>query len=114
MPIIVLLEMRKTNTATGSDRETLRCANWKGESDESADYRLKEIERVRAAIRTSRASSALSGRLFTVGGYRNDLIVRGGVPSENKFYLDGVEIPNINHFATQGASGGAVRSSTPT
>ncbi len=38
--------------------------------------------------------------------FRNDVIVRGGGPSENKFYLDGIEIPNINHFATQGASGG--------
>ena len=40
--------------------------------------------------------------------YRNDVIVRGGGPSENRFYLDGVEIPNLNHFATQGASGGPV------
>jgi hypothetical protein len=40
--------------------------------------------------------------------YRNDLIVRGGGPNENRFYLDGVEIPNLNHFATQGASGGSV------
>lgn len=40
--------------------------------------------------------------------YRNDLIVRGGGPSENRFYLDGIEIPNLNHFATQGASGGPV------
>ena len=40
--------------------------------------------------------------------FRNDLIVRGGGPSENRFYLDGVEIPTINHFATQGASGGPV------
>lgn len=39
---------------------------------------------------------------------RNDLIVRGGGPSENVFFLDDVEIPIINHFATQGASGGAV------
>jgi len=39
---------------------------------------------------------------------RNDVIVRGGGPSENSFYLDDVEIPNINHFATQGASGGPV------
>ena len=39
---------------------------------------------------------------------RNDLIVRGGGPSENVFYLDGVEIPVINHFATQGSSGGAI------
>ena len=34
--------------------------------------------------------------------------MRGGGPSENSFYLDDVEIPNINHFATQGASGGPV------
>ncbi|HYW95614.1 MAG TPA: TonB-dependent receptor, partial [Bacteroidales bacterium] len=40
--------------------------------------------------------------------YRNDVIVRGGGANENRFYLDGVEIPNINHFATQGASGGPV------
>lgn len=39
---------------------------------------------------------------------RNDLIVRGGGPSENVFYLDGIEIPVINHFATQGSSGGAI------
>lgn len=40
--------------------------------------------------------------------FRNDIIVRGGGPSESRFYLDGVEVPVINHFATQGASGGAV------
>ncbi len=38
--------------------------------------------------------------------FRNDLIIRGGAPNENRFYLDDVEVPNINHFATQGASGG--------
>lgn len=40
--------------------------------------------------------------------YRNDLIVRGGGPSENRFFLDGIEIPTLNHFSTQGASGGSV------
>lgn len=40
--------------------------------------------------------------------FRNDLIIRGGAPNENRFYLDEVEVPNINHFATQGASGGPV------
>ncbi len=39
---------------------------------------------------------------------RNDLIVRGGGPAENVFYLDEIEIPVINHFSTQGASGGVV------
>lgn len=40
--------------------------------------------------------------------YRNDVIIRGGGPSESVFYLDGIEVPNINHFATQGSSGGPV------
>ncbi len=40
--------------------------------------------------------------------FRNDVIIRGGGPSEATFYLDGVQIPTINHFATQGSSGGAV------
>lgn len=40
--------------------------------------------------------------------YRNDIIIRGGGPSESRFYLDGIEVPFINHFATQGASGGPV------
>lgn len=38
---------------------------------------------------------------------RNDIIIRGGGPSENVYYLDGIEIPVLNHFQTQGASGGA-------
>jgi hypothetical protein len=40
--------------------------------------------------------------------YRNDIIVRGGGTNESRFYLDGIEIPNLNHFGTQGASGGSV------
>lgn len=38
--------------------------------------------------------------------FRNDIIIRGGAPNENVFYLDGIEIPVINHFQTQGSSGG--------
>ena len=40
--------------------------------------------------------------------FRNDIIIRGGAPSENTFYLDGIQIPVINHFQTQGSSGGPV------
>ena len=39
-------------------------------------------------------------------GFRNDIIIRGGAPNENVYYLDGVEVPTINHFSTQGAGGG--------
>ena len=48
----------------------------------------------------------VSGTSGTVGGFRNDIIIRGGAPNENVFYIDGIEIPNINHFATQGSGGG--------
>eukprot|EP00611_Tribonema_gayanum_P001811 TRINITY_DN11320_c0_g1_i1.p1 TRINITY_DN11320_c0_g1~~TRINITY_DN11320_c0_g1_i1.p1 ORF type:complete len:366 (+),score=19.31 TRINITY_DN11320_c0_g1_i1:38-1099(+) len=40
------------------------------------------------------------------GGFRNDIIIRGGAPNENVYYLDGIEIPLINHFGTQGSGGG--------
>jgi len=40
--------------------------------------------------------------------FRNDVIVRGGGPNENRFYVDNVEIPYLNHFSTQGSSGGPV------
>ncbi len=52
-----------------------------------------------------RAISILPGVAQVQNG-RNDLIVRGGAPSENLYVVDGIEVPNINHFGTQGATGG--------
>lgn len=70
---------------------------------------LQEIEKSPGANRdVSRIVRSYPGVSFSPIGYRNDLIVRGGSPTENRFYMDGIEIPNINHFATQGASGGPV------
>ena len=70
---------------------------------------LREIEKSPGSNRdVSRIVRSYPGVAFSPVGYRNDLIVRGGGPAENKFYMDGIEIPNINHFATQGATGGPV------
>jgi hypothetical protein len=55
----------------------------------------------------SRVIQSLPGVASSVA-FRNDLIIRGGGPNENRFFLDGIEIPAINHFATQGSSGGPV------
>lgn len=55
----------------------------------------------------SRAIRSLPG-VAAIPTFRNDIIIRGGAANENRFYIDGIEIPNINHFATQGASGGPV------
>lgn len=53
----------------------------------------------------SRALQVLPGVSSSLS-FRNDIIIRGGAPNESRFYLDGIEVPNINHFATQGSSGG--------
>ncbi len=69
---------------------------------------VQEIEKDPGANRDiSRVIQTLPG-VATTPAFRNDVIVRGGGPSENTFYLDDVEIPTINHFATQGSSGGPV------
>ena len=43
-----------------------------------------------------------------INDQRNDIIIRGGSPLELLWRLDGIDIPNPNHFATQGATGGPV------
>jgi len=68
-----------------------------------------EIERAPGGNRDiSRVIQSLPGVSTGVGGFRNDILVRGGSPAENTFYLDDIEVPTINHFTTQGASGGPV------
>ena len=69
---------------------------------------IREIERNPGGNRDiSKIIQSLPG-VISVPGFRNDVVIRGGAPSENKFYLDGVEIPIINHFQTQGSTGGPV------
>ena len=67
---------------------------------------VSEIQRNPGGNRDiSRVIQSLPG-VTTTASFRNDLLIRGGGPNENRFYLDDVEVPVINHFATQGASGG--------
>lgn len=69
---------------------------------------VAEIERAPGGNRDiSKVIQSLPGVASSVS-FRNDIIIRGGAPNENRFYLDGIEVPNINHFATQGSSGGPV------
>ena len=66
----------------------------------------EEIRRLPGGLEdVVRAISILPGVAQVEAG-RNDLIVRGGAPSENLFVVENIEVPNINHFGTQGASGG--------
>jgi hypothetical protein len=67
-----------------------------------------EIKRAPGGNRDiSRVVRSLPG-VASTPSFRNDIIIRGGAPGENTFYLDGIQIPVINHFQTQGSSGGPV------
>lgn len=78
-------------------------------SDEPVSSQSLSYEEIRRAPGGQedvvRVVSNLPG-VVQVSAGRNDLIVRGGAPSENLSVLDDLEIPNINHFGTQGATGG--------
>ena len=72
------------------------------------NFSYEEIRRAPGGFEdVVRALSILPGVAQAEAG-RNDLVVRGGAPSENLYIVDGIEVPNINHFGTQGASGGAL------
>lgn len=111
-PQMPLIELELEEKSTQLQEVTVRSNSFVRTIDSPVSLQvigLKDIEKSPGGNRDiSRIIRSYPGVSYTVGGYRNDLIVRGGAPSENRFYLDGVEIPNINHFATQGASGGAV------
>lgn len=66
---------------------------------------------------TSRYSGALNDPARMVSAYAgvssdgegsNEIIVRGNSPKGIQWRLEGIEIPNPNHFADEGSTGGAV------
>lgn len=74
----------------------------------SLNLDFEEIRRAPGAAEDiSRMLQSAPG-VSTGNDSRNDLIVRGGSPSENLILIDGIEFPNINHFGTQGSSSGAI------
>ncbi|KXX69841.1 TonB-dependent receptor [Flammeovirga sp. SJP92] len=102
----------KLTSSTQELNEVEVVANGFYKSDESPvsvqRIGVTEVKRAPGANRDiSRVLQSLPG-VASTASFRNDILIRGGAPNENRFYLDGIEIPNINHFATQGASGGPV------
>ena len=71
-------------------------------------YDAEEVRRQPGAQEdVLRAISIAPGVGVTSAG-RNDIVVRGGAPFENLFVVDNIEVPNINHFGSQGSTGGPI------
>lgn len=69
-------------------------------------FSFEEIRRAPGGLEdVVRALSTLPGIAQADAG-RNDLVVRGGAPSENLYIIDGIPVANINHFGSQGSTGG--------
>lgn len=72
------------------------------------NYSAEEIRRAAGSFGDiSRMIQSFSG-VITNNDLRNDILVRGGNSTENLFLVDGFELQTINHFSTQGGSGGAI------
>ncbi|MCK4893465.1 MAG: TonB-dependent receptor [Calditrichia bacterium] len=97
--------------AISSDEVVVTAGYFNQKSDQPlslANFSREEIRRAPgSAGDVSRIILGLPS-LAKMDDQSNNLIVRGGSPLENTFYIDNMEMPNINHFPTQGASGGAI------
>jgi hypothetical protein len=105
------IEIELSESSTSLDEISVKASPFKRKEESPVSMRSIGISEIEKNPGGNRDISKVIQSLPGVGGgvsFRNDVIVRGGGPSENRFYLDDVEIPNLNHFATQGASGGPV------
>ncbi|MEO0558611.1 MAG: TonB-dependent receptor [Bacteroidota bacterium] len=108
-PTFVLFELREATV--GGEEVTVAAGFFDDAPDAPVSVQALGPEEIR---RTPGGQNDISRSLLSLPGVstgvdnRNDLLVRGGGPSENAYIVDGIEIPQINHFATQGAAGGAL------
>lgn len=107
----IFVDLPMKETSVNLDEVVVRASPFARDQESPVSLRrlnISEIERNPGANRDiSKVLQSLPG-VASTPAQRNDVIVRGGGPSENSFFLEGVEIPTINHFSTQGASGGPV------
>jgi Carboxypeptidase regulatory-like domain/TonB-dependent Receptor Plug Domain len=77
-------------------------------STSSYNLDFEEIRRAPGAVEDISRMVQIMPGVSPANDQRNDLIVRGGSPAENLTMIDGIEIPNINHYPTQGSTSGPI------
>lgn len=74
----------------------------------SQTYSAEEVRRQPGAQEDVLRAVSVAPGVGVTSGARNDIVVRGGAPFENLFVVDNIEVPNINHFGSQGSTGGPI------
>ncbi|MBS1517907.1 MAG: TonB-dependent receptor [Bacteroidetes bacterium] len=108
-PLSVLAELIPTSVST--EDINIEANYFQKNSDVNISSMNLDYEEIRRAPGAAEDISRMiqSGPGVSLSNdQRNDLIIRGGSPSENLFLIDGIEVPNINHFGSQGSSGGPI------
>jgi len=77
-------------------------------STSSYNLDFEEVRRAPGAVEDISRMVQIMPGVSPANDQRNDLIVRGGSPSENLTIIDGIEIPNVNHYPTQGSTSGPI------
>lgn len=105
------IELGLEEMVTGIDEVVVKASPFRKKIESPVSVRIigiQEIEKNPGGNRDiSKVIQSFPG-VASTPAFRNDVIVRGGGPNENRFFLDEIEIPYLNHFSTQGASGGPV------
>ena len=71
-------------------------------------FSIDETERYAGSLGDpSRMATNFAG-VSSVSDQRNDIVIRGNSPLGLLWYLEGVEIPNPNHFGSLGSTGGPI------
>jgi hypothetical protein len=106
----VVLEFNLIEMELELDEVTVTAGYFRTSPDKPVSTTVQSAEEIRRLPGgfedVVRAISILPG-VAQVSPGRNDLIIRGGAPSENLYVVDNIEVPNINHYGTQGSAGGA-------
>ena len=108
---ITAIEIRLQERALGLAETIVTAGYFSEELTEEVSAVNFNFEEIRRSPGSAQDISRLVQALPSINmnnDQRNDLVVRGGSPTENLTLVDNIEIPNINHFPTQGASGGPI------
>lgn len=108
---IEYIEIAMISTGLSLDEVEVRANPFERTEESPLSLQKLGVSEIETSPGSNRDISRVIQSLPGVGtglSFRNDIIIRGGGPSEATFFLDGVQIPTINHFATQGSSGGPV------